>query len=295
MLKPVLLAVTLLAGVPAVAQPTAATATTATTLHEALRALFAASDEAQLKRNPLQALFRGDMRYADQFGDFITDDYNAREKAAAEADLAALKQIDRAALNADDKISYDVFKYQTEIGLRGFEPELLEATIIRPIDHFSGFQTFVPDLSSGEGAAPFKTVKDYDDNLKRLAEYVVYLDRAIGRMQQGLAERRHQPAPRHGQRRRAAGRAAAAQGRGQRLLQAGDEVPRQLLRRRQGATDRGLRRLHPATSSTRRRRGCATSSATTMCPRRGRRSASTTCRAAARCTATSSKRRRRRR
>ncbi len=117
----------------------------------------------------------------------ITDGYNAREKAAAEADLSTLGTIPRAQLNADDKISYDVFKYQTEIGLRAFEPKLLEATIVRPIDHFSGFQVFVPDLSSGSGAAPFKTVKDYDDNLKRLAEYVVYTDRAIGRMQQGLA------------------------------------------------------------------------------------------------------------
>ncbi len=189
MLRSALLAATLLAAVPALAQPApaAATAATPSSPHARLVALFAASDEASLKRNPIQALFRGDMRYSDQFGDFITDGYNAREKAAAEADLAALKTISRAALSPDDRISYDVFKYQTEIGLRGFEPKLLAATIVRPIDHFGGFQTFVPDLSSGEGAAPFKTVKDYDDNLKRLAEYVVYLDRAIGRMQQGLA------------------------------------------------------------------------------------------------------------
>jgi uncharacterized protein (DUF885 family) len=192
MLKSALLAVTLLASVPALARPPhhahgPAVQPAATSPHARLVALFAASDEASLKRNPIQALFRGDMRYSDQFGDFITDGYTAREKAAAEADLAALTAIPRASLNADDRISYDVFKYQTEMGLRGFAPDLLAATIVRPVDHFSGFQTFVPDLSSGEGAAPFKTVKDYDDNLKRLGEYVVYIDRAIGRMQQGLA------------------------------------------------------------------------------------------------------------
>ncbi len=153
-----------------------------------LKALFAASDEAQLKRNPLFALFRGDMRYSDQFGDFITDAYVAGEKAAAEADLAALAKIDRSTLNADDRISYDVFKYQTETGLKGYSPELLKATISRPIDHFNSFQVFVPDIVSGEGAAPFKTVKDYDDNLKRLDGYVVYLGRAIDRMKQGLAD-----------------------------------------------------------------------------------------------------------
>lgn len=155
--------------------------------HDRLFALFAASDEANLKRNPVQAIFRGDPRYADQFGDYITDAYIAAEKAAAESDLVGLKAIDRTQLSADDRVSYDVFKYQTEMGLRGFEPALLQATIVRPIDHFNGFQTFMPDISSGSGAAPFKTVADYDNQLKRLAGYVVYLDRAIGRMRQGLA------------------------------------------------------------------------------------------------------------
>jgi len=155
---------------------------------ERLKRLFAASDEAQLRRNPIQALFRGDMRYAPEFGDYITDRYAAGEKAAAEADLAALAKIDRARLSADDRISYDVFKWQTELNLKGYRPDLLKAQIERPIDHFAGFQVFVPDLSSGEGAAPFKTVADYDNNLKRLDGYIVYLDRAIGRMKQGLAD-----------------------------------------------------------------------------------------------------------
>ncbi len=154
----------------------------------ALKALFAASDEAQIKRNPIQALFRGDPRYADQFGDYITNAYIAAEKAAAEADLAALKRIDRATLNADDRISYDVFKYQTEIGLRGFAPALLKPSIERPVDHFNGFHVFMPDLSSGQGAAPFRTTADYENNLKRLDGYVVLLDRAIGRMREGLAD-----------------------------------------------------------------------------------------------------------
>jgi uncharacterized protein (DUF885 family) len=153
-----------------------------------LRSLFAASDEAQLKRNPLQALFRGDMRYADQFGDYISDGYFAAEKQAAVDDLAALARIDRNALGQEDRVSYDVFKVQRSVDLQGFEPALLRVQIDRPIDHFSGLQTAVPELSSGEGVAPFNTVADYDNNLKRLDGYILYLDRAIGRMKQGLAD-----------------------------------------------------------------------------------------------------------
>ena len=50
-----------------------------------LAALFAADDEASLKRNPLNAMFRGDMRYADRFGDFISDTYFDNERSAGQS------------------------------------------------------------------------------------------------------------------------------------------------------------------------------------------------------------------
>ena len=158
-----------------------------------LKALFAESDEANLKRNPISALFRGDLRYADQLGDYITDEYFAAEIAAAEDELRRLNAIPRDALSPQDQIAYDVFKWQTELGLRGLRPELLSLTVVRPIDHFNGFHTFFPDISSGEGAAPFKTLADYENNLKRIDGYVVILDRAIGRFRQGMASGVVQP------------------------------------------------------------------------------------------------------
>jgi uncharacterized protein (DUF885 family) len=175
--------------VPAVAQgaaPAAATAA-APTPAQTLRALFVQSDEDSLRRNPISGIFRGDLRYADQFGDFITDDYFAGERAAAEAELKALAAIDRATLTAEDRISYDVFKYQQEVTLTGLSPAILPLTIVRPVDHFFGFHTFFPDLSSGQGAAPFKTVTDYENNLKRIDGFTVLIDRSIGRMREGLA------------------------------------------------------------------------------------------------------------
>jgi uncharacterized protein (DUF885 family) len=189
MLKSALLAVVLLLTAPVFGQPPPSTsAVRPDSPAEQLRALFAASDEASLKRNPIEAIFRGDPRYADDFGDYISDAYFAAERQAAADDLAALERIDRAALGHEDRISYDIFKFQRTDDLKGFDPALLKALVERPIDHFSGMQTFIPDLSSGEGAAPFKTVVDYDNNLKRLDGYIIYLDRAIGRMKQGLAD-----------------------------------------------------------------------------------------------------------
>lgn len=176
----------LLAAAPATT-PAQSPATTETqSPHDRLFGLFHESDEAQLRRNPVEALFRGDLRYADRLGDYVTDAFYAGERDAAQHDLQRLKSIDRAALNPTDRIAYDVFAWQTGINLRGLQPDMLALTAVRPIDHFYGFHTFYPDLASGAGAAPFKTLVDYENNLKRHREYVVLLDRSIDRFRQGM-------------------------------------------------------------------------------------------------------------
>ena len=170
----------------AVVAPVQAAPAEAQTADARLKQLFTDSDEANLKRNPISALFRGDLRYADRLGDYISDAYFVAERKAGDQDLRRLATIDRAALNPTDKIAYDVFKWQTETNLRGLQPDMLALVAVRPIDHFFGFHTFYPDLASGQGAAPFKTVLDYDNNLKRHREYIVLLDGAIGRFREGM-------------------------------------------------------------------------------------------------------------
>jgi uncharacterized protein (DUF885 family) len=170
---------------PAQAPARAAASQAEQSAHDRLFQLFKDSDEASLKRNPLNALFRGDLRYADRLGDNITDKYYAGERAAAEHDLAALHAIPRDQLNATDQLAYDVFEFQTKDTLKGLQPDLLALTKVRPLNHFFGFHTFYPTFASGKGAAPFKTLADYENNLKRHKDFVVYLDRAIGRFREG--------------------------------------------------------------------------------------------------------------
>ncbi|HEX8624932.1 MAG TPA: DUF885 domain-containing protein [Allosphingosinicella sp.] len=157
------------------------------TASQALASLFRESDEASLRRNPVQATARGDLRYADRFGDFFSDAYYEAEREAARADLAALAAIDRNALNADERVAYDVFKWQRGMDLRGLEGEVFAAMAVRPVDHFNGFHTFFAELSSGQGIAPYKTVKDYENGLARVDDFARLVDGAIARMEQGLA------------------------------------------------------------------------------------------------------------
>ena len=153
-----------------------------------LKRLFYDSDERDLMLDPIGAILRGDMRYADRFGDYLTDAATAREKRNLEADLAALTAIDRAKLTRVDQLAYDVFRHTASVNLRGYDPAIQSVTRLLPINHFGGFQTFYPDFASGKGGAPFRTVADYDNNLKRNAGYAALYDRAIARFREGMAK-----------------------------------------------------------------------------------------------------------
>jgi uncharacterized protein (DUF885 family) len=181
-----ILAATFLAA-PLHAQTAPAPAAAAQSAEDAkLAQLFRDSDEANLKRNPLGALFRGDLRYADQLGNYLTPEYNAAERAAAQSELARLAAIDRSKLNPTNRIAYDVFKQDRENTLKTLTPEYLALTEVRPIDHFFGFHTFYPTMASGQGAAPFKTLADYENNLKRHRQFVALIDRSIGKFREGM-------------------------------------------------------------------------------------------------------------
>ena len=156
--------------------------------HDRLFQLFKESDEAYLKRNPLQALYRGDYRYADRLGDLYSDAHFHGEKVAAEHDRAALAAIPRGELGATDQIAYDVFQYQTRDTLRALQPELLQLTEALPMNHFYGLHTQYPTISSGQGGGPYATVEDYENSLKRNRDFATNVDQAIVQWRKGEAE-----------------------------------------------------------------------------------------------------------
>jgi len=156
--------------------------------HDRLFQLFKESDEAYLQRNPLQALYRGDYRYADRLGDLYSDAHYQAEKAAAEHDLASLGAIQRAELSADDQLAYDVFEFETKDSLRSLQPDLLPLTEALPMNHFYGLHTEYPTVSSGTGGAPFANVSDYERALKRNDDFARNVDEAIVQWKKGEAE-----------------------------------------------------------------------------------------------------------
>ena len=156
------------------------------TEHDKLVALFAESDARSLELNPLGRLFRGDDRNADRLGDFLTDSSFYANRLDTQLNLAKLALIDRSKLSDTDQLAYDVFKYNQEAALRGQTDEIRALTEVRPVNHFTGFHTFYPNFASGDSAAQFKTLENYEDNLSRHDDYIEISERAIGKFREGM-------------------------------------------------------------------------------------------------------------
>jgi uncharacterized protein (DUF885 family) len=170
----------LLCLVPAQAQQTkTATATESAKLNKLLDSAF----EEYLRLHPVQATAIGDHRYDDQFPNDISEEFRATEKGLYAKRLSELSTIDRNALVGQDRLSYDVFKMQSETALEGYKFD----NYLTPINQFGDTTNTFAQLASGKSLHPFKTVKNYDDFLGRIRGFQIWVDTAIANMQKGEA------------------------------------------------------------------------------------------------------------
>jgi len=191
LLLPTLAAAALLAAclpLPVLAQQGKAAAKTAATAaapaaSAPLAALFEAYSEEELRLDPLSATAQGDNRYNNQLPNDQTRAFRQREQRFYQQYLAGLKKFERGQLSAEDQVSYDVFRYQLETSLAGFQ----HIRWMMPFGQTGGLPQSMAQLGSGTGAQPFKTVKDYDNWLGRVHGFTAWADSAVGNFRQGMA------------------------------------------------------------------------------------------------------------
>jgi uncharacterized protein (DUF885 family) len=132
--------------------------------------------------NPLEATLLGQSEYNDKLVFEMTDTFRSDKKAFLEKYLEELKSIDFDTLTEEEKISFDIIKWEAETGL-----SLLEQNgNLTPINQFEGTHLTMGQLASAESAQPFKTVEDYKKFHKRLDLYTVWIDSAIVYMKKGI-------------------------------------------------------------------------------------------------------------
>jgi uncharacterized protein (DUF885 family) len=136
-----------------------------------------------LKLYPFVATSAGDARYNDILPNNISVGYRNQVRDFYQRYQDKLKQVDRSSLSEDHALSYDLINYQCDINLEGlkFNDHLM------PISQIQSMPLQVAQLAAGTGNQPFKTVKDYNNWLKRLDGFVVWCDTAIANMKKGMA------------------------------------------------------------------------------------------------------------
>lgn len=139
--------------------------------------------EETLKLNPVQATSIGDNRYNDRFAVTISDAYRAESRAIAERYLAEVSGIAAADLTEQNRLSRQIFIRNLENTLEGYK----YPSHLIPLNQFFSTPSSFAQLGSGTGIHPFKTVKDYDDFLARVAGFEQWVDTAISRMREGVA------------------------------------------------------------------------------------------------------------
>lgn len=139
--------------------------------------------EENLKLSPISATNQGDNRYNDLLPNDISQEFIEKSKAFYTSYLDKVNKFDRESLNDEDKIAYDIFKREMELQLEGykFNGELI------PFQQFWGLPLTIGQLGSGDGSQPFKTVKDYEDWLKRVSAFKVWGDTAVVNFRKGIA------------------------------------------------------------------------------------------------------------
>lgn len=139
--------------------------------------------EDYLKLNPLSATYAGDDRYDDLLPNDGSAAYITTVKKFDQQYLDSLSKYNRAQLNENDALSYDVLKDELEVNLEGYKYHFEYL----PFNQMFALPLTIGQLGSGTGAQPFKTVKDYDNWLKRVNAFSLWADTAVGNFKKGMA------------------------------------------------------------------------------------------------------------
>ncbi|WP_410005764.1 DUF885 domain-containing protein [Aequorivita nionensis] len=137
-----------------------------------------------LKLNPLAATFSGDTRYNDSFPNFLSDEYTSELKKYYTHYKEEASKFNDADLSENEKMSKDILLWECNINL---EALTFKNSTYFPIDQMWSVNLMMGQLASGSSAQPFKTLEDYNNWLKRLDGYVVWLNSAESRMKEGMA------------------------------------------------------------------------------------------------------------
>lgn len=135
-----------------------------------------------LELNPVYATFVGVHDYNDRFSLPLTEESQAKRIAFNKRYLEAVNKIDSSKLSGQSLLSYEIFKRDREMALKGFE---FPAQMI-PLDQMQGFHNYFAMMGSGSSVQPFNTYQDYKNFESRSKGFAEYMASAVVQMRKGM-------------------------------------------------------------------------------------------------------------
>ena len=162
---------------------------------QSLATIFEEYNQFKDRINPIEATKGGNFQFNEYIANYISDTYQTNLIAEYSFFLKRLAQIDTEQLSAADHLSMKVMQWDCEIKLEGLQNPLVIITSpiynlpsfeLTPLIQVQSLHLYVAQLGAGGSVHPFTTVKDYEDWLKRLDDYIAFLDTSIAKMKEGM-------------------------------------------------------------------------------------------------------------
>ena len=148
--------------------------------------------------NPIEATKAGNFEYNNYIANYISDEYQKELVAEYLNFLSRLNEINESDLTSADQLSLKVMKWDCEIKLEGLQNPMVVITSpmynlpsfeLTPLTQIQSLHLYVAQLGAGGSVHPFSSVKDYEDWLKRIDDYIDFLDTSIAMMKEGISKK----------------------------------------------------------------------------------------------------------
>ena len=138
--------------------------------------------EGSLELYRINATYIGDERYNDTLPNFLSPEFELKEKNFLNHYKDKLVAFDDNELNKQQLMSKNILLRELALELEGkaFHTDLM------PINQMWTFQLTMGQLASAKGAQPFKTPQDYRNWLVRLEGYLAWIRSAEDKMRMGI-------------------------------------------------------------------------------------------------------------
>ncbi|MEB8344894.1 DUF885 domain-containing protein [Flavobacteriaceae bacterium KMM 6898] len=162
-----------------------------------LDSLFQEYYQFKLRINPIEASKGGENKYNDHIANYISDPYQKDLMANYVQFLEAAMKYDSTMVSPAQWMSLKVLQWDSNIKLEGLNNNMVTIASpiydmpsfeLMPMAQISSLQLYVAQLAAGKSVQPFHTVKDYDNWLKRVDDYLVFLDTCMVKMKDGMSK-----------------------------------------------------------------------------------------------------------